>query len=113
MTPSFFEALRNVALFAAYVLSSSFGLQYMKGAPTLASLPFVIGFGLYGGGFLLWMLILRSFPLSVAFPVSAGALMIGTTLCAALMLGEPVGRLHIGGIALILAGIILISVAQK
>ena len=113
MTPSFFEALRNVALFTAYVLSSSFGLHYMKGAATLASLPFIAGFGLYGAGFLLWMLILRSFPLSVAFPVSAGALMIGTTLCAVLLLGEQVGRLHVGGIALILAGIVLISLAQR
>ena len=105
--------VRNVALFAAYVATSSFGLHYMKAAPSMASAAFAGGLGLYVGGFLLWMLILRSFPLSVAFPVAAGARMVGTTLCAVFLLDEQVSRLHILGMLLILSGIVMISLQQR
>jgi multidrug transporter EmrE-like cation transporter len=113
MTQSFFEVARNVALFAAYVAASSVGLHYMKAAPSMLSPVFAGGFGLYVGGFLLWLLILRSFPLSVAFPVAAGALMIGTALCAVFLLGEHVSRAHVAGMALILSGIVVIGLEQR
>ena len=62
-----------------YATISSYGLYKLK-AEELLSLPFLIGFGFYGLGMLIWLGILRTTPISVAFPVAAGSLIIATQL---------------------------------
>ncbi len=55
------------------------------------------------------MVILRLMPLSLAFPIAAGSLVLGTMLTGAFLLNETVSPIHIVGAVLILAGITLIA----
>lgn len=99
----------SVLLFAVYVAVSCLGLYLIKSAPGWRTLPFVGGFALYAAGALLWLVILRLTPLSLAFPIAAGALMIGTLLTGVYFLDENVTAMHAAGALLIIAGITLIA----
>ena len=102
----------SISLIILYLAISSFGLYKMKvamaGAGTLLSGEFILGFGAYVFGFLLWLLILARLPLSVAFPVAAGGLIVSTQLMGVGLLKEPMPPLHIVGVVLIFFGIVLI-----
>ena len=97
------------SLFVIYVITSCFGLYLIKAAEEWKTQTFVIGFVLYAGGALIWMVILRLMPLSFAFPIAAGALMIGTTLTGVYFLSENVTAWQIAGAFLIITGIMLIA----
>lgn len=104
----------NVSLLLAYVLASTAGLVLMKrgmGGAGYLSLPFVGGLGLYLAGFVLWMLMIYRLPLSIVFPVTAGALIVATQVAGVVWLGEKMQGLHIAGAALILAGLGVMYVA--
>jgi multidrug transporter EmrE-like cation transporter len=98
----------NIGLFTLYVLVSSFGLFKLKSASGLMSLDFWLGFAFYGAGFLIWYYVLTRLPLSVAFPIAAGGLVIATQVVGYLFLGETIHVVHAGGIALVVVGIVLI-----
>lgn len=95
-------------VFCAYVLASAAGLVLIKLADAIVSWRFAAGFVLYGAGFLVWLWLLRRLPLSVAFPIAAGALIATTVLGGYLFLGESLVVVQVIGIALILAGIVLV-----
>jgi multidrug transporter EmrE-like cation transporter len=96
----------NFALLAAYVLVSVAGLHLLKAsAGTVLSAPFVLGLGCYGSGFALWYLMLIKLPLSTAFPLAAGALVVGAQLAGHFLLGETLGPRHLLGVLLIVIGI--------
>jgi len=107
VTTSFLDWLRPVLLFAFYVAISCGGLFMMKAAPAWLSPKFAVGFFLYACGACLWLVILRAYPLSLAFPIAAGALMIGTTLIGIFFLREAVTMSQIAGATLIFLGIVL------
>lgn len=70
----------------------------------------LLGFCLYGGAALLYIVALRRIPMSVALPCTA------ISYVAAAFIGhfgfaEPLGTLRIGGIALISVGVILLAFA--
>ena len=100
----------NIGLFTLYVLVSSFGLFKLKSAGGFLSPDFLLGFAFYGAGFLIWYSVLTRLPLSVVFPIAAGSLVIATQIVGHLFLGETIRLVHAGGIAMILAGIVLIFV---
>jgi len=103
------QAGADIALLVAYVLISVLGLHLLKAsAGTVLSLPFVLGLGCYGGGFALWYLLLTKLPLSTAFPLAAGALIIGTQLVGHAVLGEVLGPRHVLGVLLITIGIVVV-----
>jgi multidrug transporter EmrE-like cation transporter len=91
-----------------YAAVSAYGLYLIKDAPTLTSSRALIGGLLYGGGFCVWIAMLRVFPLSVAFPVAAGSLIVATHLLARFYLFETVSTLQTFGIGMIIAGIFLV-----
>lgn len=64
-------------------------------------------------GAALWILLLRIYPLSVAFPIASGMLMLGTTFIGYFYLNESLPLTHLVGTILILSGITLISIAAK
>ena len=99
----------GIGLFVVYVAASCLGLYLLKAAPGWKSPGFVFGFLVYAAAAVLWLVILRLWPLSVAFPVAAGAFIIGTTAVGALMLQEQVSMLRICGAISILAGITMIT----
>jgi multidrug transporter EmrE-like cation transporter len=110
---NFAEAFRAASLLLAYVTASCLGLYLLKSSVSLASIPFAVGGGLYALGAVLWITILRWYPLSVAFPIAAGSLMIGTTLVGRLALKEPFGLRHMLGMLAIIVGISLLSAGGR
>lgn len=93
----------------AYAAMSAGGLALMKAAGKPASIEYVAGFGLYGAAFCVWLfLILPNLPLSIAFPVSAGAIVLATLVIGQTFLSEPATPAKIGGALLIVAGIVAI-----
>lgn len=102
----------SALLFVLYVAVSCVGLYMIKAAPGWKSPMFGAGFVLYAAGAALWLVILRLLPLSFAFPIAAGSLVIGTMLTGILFLSENVTLIHAGGAALIIAGITVIALTR-
>jgi multidrug transporter EmrE-like cation transporter len=91
-----------------YAAVSAYGLFLLKDAASLISGRALVGAVFYGGGFLIWIAMLRMFPLSIAFPIAAGSLIVATSVVARLFLGEMISTVHLVGIALIVAGIFFV-----
>ena len=98
----------SIGLLLVYVVTSTFGLWKLKSAGGVLGGDLVIGFLAYAAGFLIWYAMLLRLPLSVAFPVAAGSLIVATQIAGRLLLGESLPLAHLGGVALILAGIALV-----
>lgn len=113
MNISWTNPLWSSCLFLIYVVTSCLGLYLVKAAEYWKTPVFAVGFVLYGAGALMWMVILRLMPLSVAFPIAAGSLIIGTLLTGVLFLNEKVSIVHIAGSLLILTGIVLIAINRR
>lgn len=109
MKMSFFEPLKPVVLFSTYVVLSCLGLYLLKVAPVWLSLRFGLGCLLYALGAAMWLVILRHYALSLAFPVAAGALTLGTSLVGIFCLGETLTRVQVVGMLVILVGITMLS----
>lgn len=97
--------------FIAYILISSFGLGLLKSARGWTSFAFFIGLLLYGTGALMYLIILRLLPLSFVFPISAGALILCTSIIGFFILNEPISLSSLFGCAAIAIGIFIISMA--
>lgn len=108
------HALLRVLLLLVYTVSSVAGMALIKAAPALLSPKWLVGFALYLAGFGIWMgVILRLMPLSQAFPIAAGALMLGTQLVGWVVLKERITLPHLAGTALILMGVALVSLTVQ
>lgn len=99
----------NALLMLAYVCVSTFGLCQMKLASEVMKLQFLVGFAAYVVGFCMWFFILMRSPLSLAFPIAAGGLIVATQIAGYLFLSERITSVHGLGIAFILIGITLIG----
>lgn len=99
----------NLALLTAYVLVSVIGLHLLKtSAGVVLSVPFILGLSCYASGFALWYLMLIKLPLSVAFPLAAGALIVGSQVTGHMLLGEALGARQAIGVLLIVIGIAVV-----
>jgi multidrug transporter EmrE-like cation transporter len=56
-----------------------------------------------------WLYVLEKYPVSSAFPVYIGVLFAVVVIGSALLLKEHVSLQHVAGLALILAGVIVVS----
>jgi multidrug transporter EmrE-like cation transporter len=104
--------LSTIAFLLLYVVISVAGLTLLKSQSEILSVRFVLGFLLYGLGFVMWYILLRMMPLSVAFPIAAGSLIAATQLVGAFFLDERLGAAHLVGIAVIIAGVVLVFAQQ-
>lgn len=95
-----------LALISTYAVVSCLGLYMIKAAEVWNSIPFFFGVALYGFGAVLWLVILRNFPLSFAFPVAAGGLIVFTMLTGRLFLNESLSGAQLFGAVLIIFGIL-------
>lgn len=109
MSASWVYNLRVAGFFTVYIVVSCLGLYLIKSAASWRAPVFFLGFGLYAGGAVMWMVILRMLPLSFAFPIAAGALTIGTMLTGVVFLREVVTVWQSVGAAMIVLGIALIA----
>jgi multidrug transporter EmrE-like cation transporter len=106
------QSLAQVSVLLAYVALSIAGLTIVKSSGFGFSLPCLMGLMLYGLGFVVWMaVILKAMPLSVAFPLASGALLIGSQLSGWLFLDEELTALKLAGVAMILGGLGLVQCA--
>ncbi len=92
-----------------YVSISLFGLYKLKSASFGLNLGFLVGLAAYAFGFGIWLVLLRSLPLSVAFPIAAGAIAVGTQVVGWIFLKEFISIQGIVGVLLVCAGIILLT----
>lgn len=73
---------------------------------------FAIGFGLYFAASVVWFRVVATEPLSVAYPVLVSATFTLVTAGAVVIFSESVTIRQVLGLAVILAGIILVSMAR-
>jgi len=76
---------------------------------TWLSPAILIGLALYGLSFVLTIRIYASYPLSVISPIMAGAIFSLVSLASVIFFSEPLTLQKVGGIALIVAGMAVIS----
>ncbi|MCD2450818.1 hypothetical protein GO003_010490 [Methylicorpusculum oleiharenae] len=110
MNINWINLIWSASLFVIYIITSCFGLYLIKAAEGWKTPAFATGFVLYGAGAVLWMVILRLMPLSFAFPIAAGSLVIGTMLTGMFFLSETITIWQIAGAFLIITGIVLIAI---
>jgi multidrug transporter EmrE-like cation transporter len=112
----------GVLLFAIYTIPNVAGLVVMKYGLTAAraswrsgsyftpSTLFVgVGAGLYIASFFIWLFILARYELSQAYPTAIGLTLVLSSLASALLLGEALPPVRMLGIAIIFAGIWLVT----
>jgi multidrug transporter EmrE-like cation transporter len=97
----------NVFVLMVYVVTSVAGLTAIKSS-IFGSVGFFCGLALYGLGFAIWYWLLTVLPLSKAFPVAAGCLIIGTQVAAKYALNESMTALHLAGVLIIILGVTLV-----
>jgi multidrug transporter EmrE-like cation transporter len=101
---------KDLLLFASYISISAAGLLLMKLAGgKFFSMQAITGIGLYGIGFIMWFFILARIPLSVAFPIAAGSLILASLFLGKLILKEDISTIHIIGCVFVITGIGLIA----
>jgi predicted N-acyltransferase len=104
----FCEMLCQVALKLAGRDTGEFDFSLIGAGRALSSPWLWTAIGTYVGGFLAWMLILRSSRLSAAFPTSA-VVFIGVMFSSWLVLAEAVTWTMLAGAAFIVVGILLLG----
>lgn len=75
----------------------------------LSNWPFWLGLGLYGAAFLLYAAALARLPLNVAHPVLTAGAVATVALCSVVIFREPFHWTTVAGIALVIAGVALIT----
>nr|WP_294554582.1 multidrug transporter [uncultured Rhodopila sp.] len=102
---------------AAAITTSMAGQTLLKagaGAPDFVAQLFdlrtLFGLVLYGGAALLYIIALRRIPMSVALPCTAVSY-IAAALIGHYGFAEPMGPMHIGAIAMICAGVVVLALA--
>lgn len=102
-------ALMKTSFSEASLHWNSLGRLIHDALPLLRNYKFIIGLLLYFGGFLIWLKILMDRPLSFAFPIASSSIYVAIVSVAYLFLGESISAVRLIGIAVILAGIILVG----
>jgi len=105
--------LGKLTFFSLYLTVSLFGLYQIKVAQTGWRFDYLIGVSAYAVGFLLWLRIVKLLPLSSAFPIAAGALILGTQLIGLVFLRESFDRWKVAGVALLLAGLVALAISES
>ena len=73
------------------------------------AVPFVLGIGAFGMGVMLYGRALRDIPIVMAYPIQVGTCILIIALLAVAVFGERISAPDTIGIALIVAGIALLS----
>jgi len=101
--------LKQALILICYVSLSSFGIFLIKTAEFTYSIYFFIGVFIYLCGSVIWLAMLRILPLSIAFPVASGLMILSTTFVGWVFLYEEVGLFQMIGSVAILFGIWLVK----
>jgi len=102
------SSVRFAALLALYAVVSAYGLFRLKAAPEVISGGFLLGAAFYVASFGIWLVILRSYPLSLAFPAAAGVAILATQFIGLYVLSEPFSVRAMTGTVLVALGVVLV-----
>jgi len=102
--------LNKALIFVAYISVSLLGLYKLKSSAFGLNMAYMSGMAFYVAGFFLWLLVLRWYPLSIAFPLAAGTLIVGSQLVGIVSLSERYDGFSVLGVSLILAGIAVLGI---
>lgn len=102
-----FKLLASLLL---YVVLSTYGLYKIKQSLNFYSIDFFFGFAAYGSGFILWLYMLKKFPLSIIFPLCACLLLIGTQAIGYYLLNEAFSIKKAIGVCLAIIAVLLLSI---
>jgi small multidrug resistance pump len=105
------------SMLAAAIATSMVGQTLLKAGAGAADLlqqlldpRTLLGLCLYGGASFLYIIALRRIPMSVALPCTAISY-VAAALIGHYTFAEPLGMTQLGGISLICAGVLLLTVA--
>ena len=98
----------NIGLILLYLLVSNLGLFLIKSNMDRVTLLGAVGFAAYVAGFLIWLVVLKRLPLSIAFPVMSGALVLTTQFVGKYALKESLDLMQWIGVGCVLLGITII-----
>ena len=70
----------------------------------------ILGLTFYGAGAVFYIIALRKIPMSVALPCTAASY-VAAMLIGHFVFAEPIGVMHLGAMALISAGVVLLAFA--
>lgn len=114
--------MTDVALFAAYTVTSVIGLLLLKHSLPLVRMDWQTGFSinaamlllalgacLYISSFAAWLIILARNELSSAYPTAIGLTLVFSTVGASVLLSEALTAGRLVGIGLIFIGILLVT----
>jgi len=96
-----------------YTGLSVMGLYKLKLAASFLSWSFVLGFAMYGVGFLIWLYMLKKFPLSLIFPLCASCILIGTQLVGWFLIHEAITPKKIFAVLCALMATVLIYLEME
>ena len=103
-------SLMGVALLSLTILLEVAGATCMKLSNNFANpLPSVLLFLCYGSSFTLFTFALKYWQLSVAYAVWSGVGTALTAIIGILVFGEVLKAVHFGGIACIIAGVVMMN----
>jgi len=102
----------KLAIFVFYLASTLYGLYALKAYEIGLNREYILGFIAYSLGFIIWLVVLKLYPLSLAFPVAAGGLIVGTQLVGYFVLCEKFDLFRATGVLFIIAGILTISIRE-
>lgn len=89
------------------VIGLRFSDGFTKPVPTVAAVA-AFAFALF-----LVSRVMKTIPVSIAYPIWAGGGTAGVALVGILILGEPIGVLKAAGILLVIIGIVVLNAASE
>jgi len=101
-----------LGLAVCFEIAGAIGLRFSEGFSLL--LPTVLALGAFTLALYLVSHVMKSLPVSIAYPVWAGGGTAGVALLGVLVLGENMNLLKLTGIVLVFIGVIMINrVSEK
>jgi len=98
----------SIFLYLFYTIISTLGLYFLKISTIGFNILFIFGIIFYGFGFIVWLFILKTNSLSVAFPIASSSLIVSTQFVGFYFLQENFSLTKFVGIMLIILGILII-----
>jgi drug/metabolite transporter (DMT)-like permease len=98
----------SIIILISYVFFSAIGLFLIKSSVSIYSTKMYLGLVMYAVGSLIWLILLRFLPLTLAFPLATGAMILGTGSIGVFFLHENFEILQILGAFFIMVGVWLV-----
>jgi len=96
-----------LSLAVCFEIAGAIGLRFSEGFRVL--LPTVLALAAFASALYLVSHVMKSLPVSVAYPIWAGGGTAGVALLGVVMLGESMDILKTVGIALVIIGVMIIN----